>query len=130
MAKILFWLSVGVIVFTYLGYPVLLAAYSWLRRRPIRKDACSPSISVVLAVHNGERYLERKLAGLLELDYPSDRVEIVLVSDGSTDRTVEIAQKFSNPRLRLVELKTGFPTIAAYRDALRGRLLADAGWVR
>ncbi len=104
MATFIFWLSACVLVCTYLGYPALLALWSWLRPRPVRKGSRLPTISIVLAVHNGEQHLERKLANLLELDYPPDLMEIVLVSDGSTDRTLEIARGVTDPRVRVLEL--------------------------
>ncbi len=113
MAKFLFWLSVSVILFSYAGYPLLLAGWSRLCRRPVQKAPYLPQVSIVLAVYNGEEYLGRKLANLLlELDYPADRLEIVVVSDGSTDRTVEIARQIEDPRLRVFALaaRNGKPT--------------------
>jgi poly-beta-1,6-N-acetyl-D-glucosamine synthase len=113
VAKFVFWLSVGVVVFTYLGYPALLAVWSWLRSRPVSKSSILPSVSVVVPVHNGAEYLERKLANLLgQVDYPADKYEVILVSDGSTDGTLEQAQRITDPRFRLFALpnRSGKPT--------------------
>lgn len=106
MAKILFWISVAVIAFSYVGYPLLLGIWSRICRHPVQKQPWLPSVSIVLTVHDGERYLKGKLVTLLGLDYPADRLEIALVSDGSIDRTMEIARGFDDPRLRLFELPT------------------------
>jgi biofilm PGA synthesis N-glycosyltransferase PgaC len=113
VAKFVFWLSVAFVSFSYLGYPLLLAVWSWLRPRPVAKAPCFPFVSIVVPVHNGMAYLQRKLANLLEeVDYPADTYEVILISDGSTDGTVEAAKCFDDPRLRLFSLpvRSGKPT--------------------
>ncbi len=113
MAKFLFWLSVGVVSFTYFGYPALLGIWGWLRPRKVHKAAILPSVSVVVTAHNGVDYFSRKITNLLEeVDYPPDKFEVVLVSDGSTDGTLEQAQCVSDPRFRLFALpaRSGKPT--------------------
>ena len=113
MAKFLFWLSVGVVSFTYFGYPALLGIWGWLRPRKVHKAAILPSVSVVITAHNGADYFSRKITNLLEeVDYPPDKLEVVLVSDGSTDGTLEQAQCVSDPRFRLFALpaRSGKPT--------------------
>lgn len=105
MAKFAFWLSISFVAFSYVGYPALLAAWSRLRPRPVAKSPCFPSVSIVVPVHNGVKHLARKLANLLtEMDYPADKCEVILVSDGSTDGTLEAAQRITDPRLRLLAL--------------------------
>ncbi len=88
--KVLFWLSVAVIGYTYFGY----AAWLWLcarfRKLPIQKDDFTPSVSIVIAARNEEANLPAKLENLRLLDYPKQLLEIVVVSDGSTDRTASI----------------------------------------
>jgi biofilm PGA synthesis N-glycosyltransferase PgaC len=102
VAKFVFWLSVSFIAFSYLGYPALLAFWSWLRPRAVRKSFCFPFVSIIVPVHNGVEYVERKLANLLgQMDYPADKYEVILVSDGSTDGTLEAAQRITDPRFRL-----------------------------
>src|SRR5713226_2061986 len=105
VAKFVFWLSVSFIAFSYLGYPALLAFWSWLRPRAVRKSFCFPFVSIIVPVHNGVEYVERKLANLLgQMDYPADKYEVILVSDGSTDGTLEAAQRITDPRFRLLVL--------------------------
>jgi poly-beta-1,6-N-acetyl-D-glucosamine synthase len=113
VSKFVFWLSVSFIAFSYLGYPTLLAVWSWLRPRRVSKAPYFPFVSIVVTVHNGAAYLVRKLANLLaEIDYPADKYEVILVSDGSTDGTLEAAQQILDPRFRLFALPTrrGKPT--------------------
>jgi len=102
--RLVFWLSLVGILYTYIGYPVLI----WLLARLFPSHWVSrpiaPSVSIVLAVHNGASLLPGKIAHLLSLDY-SNIPEIILVSDGSTDGTNELLAQQSNPRIRTIILE-------------------------
>ena len=87
--RIIFWLSLAGILYTYAGYPALMWVLARLRPRPWTAGPITPSVSVVLAVHNGAALLPRKIERLLGLDYPNIK-EIIIVSDGSTDGTAEL----------------------------------------
>jgi poly-beta-1,6-N-acetyl-D-glucosamine synthase len=105
VAKFAFWLAVCFVGFSYLGYPVLLACWCWLRYRAVRKSPYVPFVSVVVAVHNGASHVDRKLSNLLtEMDYPSDMYEVIIVSDGSNDGTFDALKRHSDPHLRVFEL--------------------------
>ena len=78
----LFLLSVGFCVYTLFVYPLLLGIEARLRSRPVRKAAWPATVSVILPVHNGARWIGAKLESILALDYPADLVEILIVSDG------------------------------------------------
>lgn len=96
---LLFWGGVLTLVYQYVGYPILLALLAWLRPAPERgsyDDESLPSVTLIISAYNEEEVLERKLENAVALDYPKDRLEIVVVSDGSTDRTVEIARAFED----------------------------------
>jgi poly-beta-1,6-N-acetyl-D-glucosamine synthase len=80
-------------------YPVLLAIIRRTSSHPPRRGSETPSVSVIVPVHNGEAFFEAKLISLLALDYPKDRLEILVASDGSTDRTNEIVKRFAGVRL-------------------------------
>ena len=101
--RIVFWLSMTGILYTYLGYPMVMWMLARLRPRPWIAGPISPSVSIVLAVHNGTALLSRKIEHLLGLDYPGIK-EIILVSDGSTDGTVELLARQHHPRLTTVIL--------------------------
>jgi len=95
-----FWTAVGLIAYTYVGYMVWLWLWARLRPWPVKRAAQEPLVSVVMVVRNEEQVLEGKLQNLLELDYPPDCCQVVVVSDGSTDRTEAILRKYSH-ELRL-----------------------------
>jgi poly-beta-1,6-N-acetyl-D-glucosamine synthase len=99
----IFWGSAAVIAYTYFGYP----GWLWLRGRWRRKDVmrgpCLPFVSIVVVVRNEEQVLQRKLENLLTLDYPAELMQLVVVSDGSTDRTEAILREYArNPRVSVV----------------------------
>jgi cellulose synthase/poly-beta-1,6-N-acetylglucosamine synthase-like glycosyltransferase len=99
--KVVFWGSLGALAWTHAGYPVAAAALARVRGRPVRTRDGTPRVSVIVAAHDEEDVIERRLENLLALDYPSEKLEIVVASDASTDRTDEIAASFA-PRVRLV----------------------------
>ncbi len=102
--KIAFWFSLCCILYTYAGYPVIMWMLARLRPHRWKVAPTAPSVSVVLAVHNGAALLSRKISHLLALDYPNIQ-EIIIVSDGSTDGTEELLVEFHHPRLHPIVLK-------------------------
>ncbi len=101
--KIVFLLSLAGILYTYVGYPLVIWALARMRARPHEIAAIKPSVSVVLAVHNGIDRLPGKIQHLLDLDY-SEIKEIIIVSDGSTDGTAEFLQNLTSPRIKTLIL--------------------------
>ena len=102
--KWVFWLSLGLIVYAYAGFPMWLWLRSRLRPRPVKTAPIEPSISIVIAVHNEAAVFPAKLANLAQLDYPADRIEVIVVSDHSTDTTNQIVAAHAGERLRLIVL--------------------------
>jgi len=102
--RILFWLSLIGVFYTYAGYPLAIALLARLRPRPSKSARITPSVSIVLAVHNGAALLPAKIQHLLTLDYPNIK-EIILVSDGSTDATAGLLRAQSNPKIQSIILK-------------------------
>jgi cellulose synthase/poly-beta-1,6-N-acetylglucosamine synthase-like glycosyltransferase len=103
-AWIVFWACAALLGWTYLGYPALLAVLSLLRRRKNPEPGYEPTLSVVIAAGNEEKSIRRKLEQTLLLDYPPDRLEVLVVSDGSTDGTDEEVSRFTDPRVRLIRV--------------------------
>jgi len=101
--KWLFWGSASVIFYTYLGYPGWLWLRNFWRRRPIHSAPVTPSLSIVIVLRDEAKVLEAKLRNLLDLDYPEDRLEVVVVSDGSTDGTNQILSAYQqHPQVRVI----------------------------
>jgi cellulose synthase/poly-beta-1,6-N-acetylglucosamine synthase-like glycosyltransferase len=93
--EIVFWVAVGLIVYAHLGYPLLLRALVALfgERRATRvADGKLPTITLIIPAHDEERVIERKVANARALDYPAELLEVVVASDGSSDRTAELAR--------------------------------------
>jgi glycosyltransferase involved in cell wall biosynthesis len=102
--RIVFWLSLAGILYTYVGYPVVMWMLARIRPRPWKTGPIHPSVGIVLAVHNGALLLPRKIQHLLDLDYPNIQ-EIILVSDGSTDGTGELLAAEQHPRVKSIVLE-------------------------
>lgn len=99
-----FYISFGVILYTYVGYPLIIVLWGSLLGRRVEKRYDSSPLSVVLAVKNEEINIRTRIENLLSQDYPRELVEVIVVSDGSTDRTVELARQFDDERVKVVEL--------------------------
>jgi biofilm PGA synthesis N-glycosyltransferase PgaC len=101
--KWVFWFSICLIAYAYFGYPVWLCVQTRLRPRPgVRSASIFPAVSVVMAVRNSADLILRKLRNLSELNYPADRLEVVIVSDGSTDKTNQSLTAIANDRIRVL----------------------------
>jgi cellulose synthase/poly-beta-1,6-N-acetylglucosamine synthase-like glycosyltransferase len=99
--EIVFWISTSLLLYTYAGYVLLLIMVSQLRSRRVKRDDCTPTVSIVIAAYNEQGDLPAKLENTLALDYPHDKVEVIVASDGSTDRTDDIAREFASRGVRL-----------------------------
>ncbi len=103
-AAALFWLAAAALFYVYVGYPVLLGFLALFRRRPQREPGYCPSLSVLIAAYNEEASFGRKIRETLAAEYPAGKLEIIVVSDGSTDRTDEIVKSFAGSRVRLLRI--------------------------
>lgn len=102
MVEIIFWLSVIFIFYAYFGYPLLLMVTSIFRNRPVRKGKISPKVSFIITAYNEERRIHEKIKNTLAHDYPQERMEIIVASDSSTDRTDEIVKSFEPHGVKLI----------------------------
>ena len=99
----LFYVSAGFICYTYLVYPLVIYLWGTILPRSVEKRYQALPLSVVLAVKNEEINVKTRIENLLSQDYEADLVEIVVVSDGSSDRTVELARAFDKKRVKVIE---------------------------
>jgi poly-beta-1,6-N-acetyl-D-glucosamine synthase len=97
---VVFAAAVGTIAYTFVGYPALVAALARVRPKPVRTDpTVCPPISLVVVAYNERTVIARKLENCLELDYPRERLELIVVTDGSDDGTDEVASQFAQARV-------------------------------
>src|ERR1041384_7232801 len=104
IAAITFWVSAAFIAYVYVGYPFLLALLARFVRRAKPQPDYYPRLSILITAYNEEADIGRKIGETLKLDYPPDRMEVLVLSDASTDRTDSIVQEFTDPRVRLVRM--------------------------
>ena len=102
--EILFWLAVLLIAYSYAGFPALTLLRGVLMRRPYQTGDITPSVTLIIAAHNEADVIEAKLQNVLSLDYPADCLNVVIASDGSTDGTNEIVQRYVGERVTLLAL--------------------------
>jgi cellulose synthase/poly-beta-1,6-N-acetylglucosamine synthase-like glycosyltransferase len=101
---VLFWLSLAALAWTHVLYPAVVSAVARVVQRRVEKGDVEPAVTIVVAAYNEEASIARRLQNLLELDYPRDKLELVVSSDASSDRTEEIALQYpevtviANPR--------------------------------
>ena len=100
VAHYVFWGAVGLIVYSNVGYPLVLACATVLRKREVKKCSIFPTVSLVVAAYNEKAVIEDKIKNSLSLDYPQDKLEIVVGSDGSSDGTAEIIKAYDGSGIR------------------------------
>ncbi len=118
----LFWFSLGLVSYVWVGYPLLVLALAsvFSRKRTCPEQSSHPFVSIIVPVHNEEQKIASKLRDCLQLFYPHDRLEILVASDGSTDSTEEIVRDFAarDSRIRWLQSdrrvgKSGVQNLAA-----------------
>jgi len=92
----IFITSIALLIYTYLGYPIIVFLLSKVVKHKINKDDLfCPKVSVIIVVYNGEKYLEKKINNILTCNYPAENIELLIISDGSTDDTNNILHEYS-----------------------------------
>ena len=107
LLAILLWAALALIVYGYVGFPLLLMARGAWARRPVRRGAVTPRVSIVVVAHNEAETIDEKLANVYALDYPRDRLEVIVASDGSDDGTNERVAAHADRGIRLLEFARG-----------------------
>jgi cellulose synthase/poly-beta-1,6-N-acetylglucosamine synthase-like glycosyltransferase len=138
VVKILFWVSLAALVWTHVGYALAAALAARVRRRRVDAREIEPSVSVVVAAHNESDVIERRVRNLLDLDYPRERIEVVVASDASTDATDAVVERLAaeDARVKLVRCERGGKVAAQNRGVREstGEIVAfsdaNALWLR
>jgi len=125
-ASEVFAISALALVHVFAGYPLWVAALARWRPRPVQRRAWTPRVTAVLAVHDGAAHVRAKLEGLLALDYPAERLDIVVACDGCRDDTAACARALGDARIRVLEFAERRGKAACLNDAVaeaRGEVL-------
>ena len=106
--EILFWVCIAAGVYSYVGLPFLALLRGLLFNKPFAESYDSyPSITICIAAYNEEAVIRDKLENTFSCDYPRDRIQVLVASDGSTDKTEQIVQGFDNKCVQLIALPRG-----------------------
>jgi len=114
MSKLIFWFSLIMIFYTYIGYPILITLLAKFRKeKPLPELSEYPTVSIIISVFNEEDAIQRKIENCFEIEYPKEKLEILVGSDGSTDKTNDIIEKYSHKGLRYLinEKRRGKPYV-------------------
>lgn len=125
--QIIFWLAIVSVVYSVVGYPVFSLILAKLVDRKVAKKPYTPTFSLIIAAYNEEKAIAGKLENSLQLDYPQDKLEIIVASDSSTDQTDEIVKSFEDRGVRLVRSsgdKGKSATLNEAVNAATGEILA------
>lgn len=101
LAEIFFWTAAGIVLYAYLGYPILVYILGRVRSKEVRKADFEPSVSIIITAYNEHRDIRAKLENTLLIDYPKEKLEIIVASDCSSDGTDDIVREFQKLGVRL-----------------------------
>ena len=119
MWPLVFWVSVGVIVYIYVGYPILIALCGAALNRRVKREPLEPTVTILIAAYNEEAHIRQTLEDKIQLDYPREKREIIVVSDGSSDRTDAIVREFQADGVQLLRQEPRAGKTAALNMAAR-----------
>ena len=117
-----FWICIVLLFYAFLGYPLLISCLARVRPRRsavVGSDSTPPRATAVVVAHNESERIVDRIENLLASDYPSDRLDVLVVSDGSTDDTAAAVKALAHPRVRLIELPERCGKPAGINEALR-----------
>jgi len=125
--QVAFWILIGLVGFAYAGYPLLLGALVRLVRRRAAADDVTPSVTLLVPAYNEEHSLGAKLESCVALDYPKGQLQILVLSDGSTDGTVAVAKQYADRGVEVLAFEENRGKLAVLRDGVeraRGEIVA------
>src|SRR5690349_4609917 len=106
LIEVAFFGFLFVVFHTYVGYPLLLMMWAVRKPWPLIRTYCTPRVTIVIAAWNEERHIAARVENCLQQVYPPEMLEIIVVSDGSTDSTSSLVRSFASRDVSLVELET------------------------
>jgi cellulose synthase/poly-beta-1,6-N-acetylglucosamine synthase-like glycosyltransferase len=116
--QVVFWCLFVAVLYVYVGYPLAVFLLAGVCRRRVRTGPCEPRVSILIAAHNEEVCIARTIENKLALDYPREKLEVIVVSDGSTDRTEEIVRRYASRGVKLLRQVPRYGKTAALNQAV------------
>ncbi|HLO18013.1 MAG TPA: glycosyltransferase, partial [Anaerolineales bacterium] len=126
LLALFFWISVGSIAYTYFGYPLLIFLLAKLAHKSETYLTREPPVTLLIAAYNEEIVIEDKIKNSLAIDYPKHLIQVIIVADGSTDKTPEIAKRYTEKGIELLFQPERRGKMAAINRALphaRGEII-------
>jgi cellulose synthase/poly-beta-1,6-N-acetylglucosamine synthase-like glycosyltransferase len=114
----MFWCLFLAVAYVYVGYPMAVWLLAKVRQRRVRTGPCEPRVSILIAAYNEEACIARTIENKLALDYPREKLEVIVVSDGSTDRTEEIVRRYASRGVKLLRQAPRHGKTAALNQAV------------
>lgn len=97
-----FWISTCSIIYTYFGYPLLITLLAHLKPKPNKYPETTPTVTLLIAAYNEAEIIEEKIKNSLEIEYPRNRIQVLIVADGSNDETPDLVKKYSQVGVELL----------------------------
>ena len=104
--QVVFWITLGLAAYTLFVYPLLTLLLGAIVRKKVHKKSITPTVSFIIAAYNEANDIAQKIEDTLKLDYPADKLEIIVASDGSTDSTDEIVKTFADKEVILSRVES------------------------
>ena len=105
MIESVFWIFLLIAIYTYIVYPLIIMILSLFINKKVTKGDIEPFVSIIITAYNEEKHIRKKIENTLSLDYPEDKLEIIVASDGSTDKTDEIVKDYHNLGVQLIHVE-------------------------
>lgn len=102
LVEVVFWISLFMLLYAYVGYPLCAMLLAWFVPQPVTKKTIFPSVTILIAAYNEEKYIKATIENKLDLDYPQNKLDIIVISDKSEDQTDSIVESFSGRNVRLL----------------------------
>jgi len=119
MVDLFFWGALFMVFYAYFGYPLTLALVAFLQRRPVHKAPFFPPVTLIITAYNEEKRIREKIENTLALDYPREKLQVMVASDGSTDLTNRIVEEYTDRGVELFPVKTRAGKENAQKEAVK-----------
>jgi glycosyltransferase involved in cell wall biosynthesis len=119
MLKTIFFISLSQVFFAYMGYPLILILAGLVRRIEVRKKSIFPAVTMIITAFNEEKKISEKLENTLAFNYPKDKIQVIVASDGSTDSTNQIVSGYADRGIRLLPVAERRGKENAQKEAIK-----------